>query len=265
MFEDACRRLVPVVTPIMSIWRTNDGELHHTIGVAMILNKDGFFVTAGHLLLNAFRLLEEISSPTSDVTHGAVRVGPVEVAGSGRDGTDLQLLSLEESAHVLPEVDLGIGRLTRYRPKKDQVFPRIREKQVELGELLCRMGYPLLHPDFGVFETTWSEDAGFQTTMQDASPPVFVNEALASRFVNLVDSKTGKVSGCWIETSSPGLEGQTGGPLADKNGLICGVQVKPAPYPLGFKAHEVLYVGRAVRADTVGNFLDAHKIDYLKG
>ena len=265
MFEDACRLLIPVVTPIMSIWRTRDGKLHQTIGVAMILNEDGWFVTAGHILLDAHRLLADISSPTSNITHGAVRVGPVEVAGGGRNSTMLEFLSVHTTAHVLPEIDLGIGRLENYKPKKGQTFPRLREKELEIGELLCRMGYPLLHKDFRVFKSTWSLDKGFETTMKDASPPVFVNEALVSRFVQLVNQKTGKVTGCWIETSSPGLKGQSGGPLADKNGVVCGIQVKTVSYSLGFKADEVLYVGRAVRVDTVSGFLDAHKVAYLTG
>ena len=265
MFQDACRRLVPVVTPIMSIWRTKDGTLNQTVGVVMILNESGWFVTAGHILLDACKLLEDIDSPTSDVTNGAVRVGPVEVADKRGSGTELKLLSLQETAHVLPEIDLGIGRLEGYKPKKGQQFPRFREKEVELGEFLCRIGYPLLHKDFRVFESKWFPDKGFQTTMQAAAPPVFVNEALVSRFVRLIDRNTGKASGCWIETSSPGLKGQSGGPLTDSVGLICGIQVKTAPYPLGFRDDEVLYVGRAVRVDTVRDFLDVHNVEYLTG
>ena len=47
--------------------------------------------------------------------------------------------------------------------------------------------------------------------------------------------------------------------------VVCGIQVKTVSYSLGFKADEVLYVGRAVRVDTVSGFLDAHKVAYLTG
>lgn len=47
---------------------------------------------------------------------------------------------------------------------------------------------------------------------------MFANEALVGRFVLLE-------SGKWIETSSPGLLGQSGGPLVGTDGLIRGMQV----------------------------------------
>ena len=76
----------------------------------MILNESGWFVTAGHILLDAFKLLEDIDSPISDVTNGAVRIGPVEVADKRGSGTELKLLPLQETAHV-PRQILVLFRL----------------------------------------------------------------------------------------------------------------------------------------------------------
>ena len=38
----------------------------------------------------------------------------------------------------------------------------------------------------------------------------------------------------FIETSSPGLRGQSGGPLFDVNGTVWGIQSSTMHYPLGF-------------------------------
>ena len=62
----------------------------------------------------------------------------------------------------------------------------------------------------------------------------------------------------WIETSSPDLKGQSGGPLFDENGLICGIQVNTYLYLLdfyGIGSNQSLNVGRAVRSDTIIAFL----------
>ncbi len=65
-----------------------------------------------------------------------------------------------------------------------------------------------------------------------------------------------------IETSSPGLKGQSGGPIFDKDGVIWGIQSTTHCLPLGFspavpdgkpheKEHQFLNVGRGVHADTI--------------
>ena len=103
------------------------------------------------------------------------------------------------------------------------VYPQFRVREVEQGELLCRLGYPFVDS----VGPTWSKNKGFAFT--NLFPvPQFVNEALVSRFVQLN-------AGVWIETNSPGLKGQSGGPLADSDSYICGVQVNTGHYSLGFK------------------------------
>lgn len=154
-------------------------------------------------------------------------------------------------ALVQKEVDLGVGKLEGYDPPDGHVIPRFRDHQVEQGELLCRIGFPFVD-DPG---TKWDKAKGF--TFTNLFPvPTFVNEALVSRFGQLD-------SALWIETSSPGLIGQSGGPLADTDGLICGIQVNTHHYPLGFKGNaqnQTMNVGRAVHVDTVKTFLNEHGI-----
>ena len=146
-------------------------------------------------------------------------------------------------------------KLEGYRPPDGYRFPRFRVREVEIGELLCRMGYPFVD---GVKPEWDKQNATF--TFQNLFPvPAFVNEALVSRYAQFDNGDR------WIETSSPGLKGQSGGPLADASGLICGIQVNTHHYPLGFSGrgrNQVLNVGRAVHSETVRRFLDEHKIKY---
>ena len=74
----------------------------------------------------------------------------------------------------------------------------------------------------------------------------------------------------YFETSSPGLRGQSGGPVFDVTGVVWGIQSETTHYPLGFSPknaegqaeHQFLNSGKAVDAETVCGFLDDNDISY---
>ena len=74
-----------------------------------------------------------------------------------------------------------------------------------------------------------------------------------------------------LETSTPGLRGQSGGPIFDTNGDIWAIQSRTQHYDLGFKPkamqsaqeeHQFLNVGLGVHVQTVLGFLDQLGIKY---
>ena len=154
-------------------------------------------------------------------------------------------------------LDLGIARIEGVKPPPECVFPKFRVREVEQGELLCRAGYPFLSEDYS---PQWNREDQFEFT--NLFPvPVFVNEALVSRFISDMEGRRR-----WIETSSPGLKGQSGGPLFDIHGNVCGMQVNTAHYPLGFKGkarNQVLNVGRAIHVSAIIEQLEKDNIPYL--
>ena len=121
---------------------------------------------------------------------------------------------------------------------------------MQAGELLCRTGYSLLEDKLAV---KW-DGTGFAA---NAAPPLFVNSGLVSRFINQGDLRI-------IELDSPGLRGQSGGPLFDEEGRICGMQFRTTHYPLGFNTNpqERYHVGQAIDVSTLRAFLDGNGIDY---
>ena len=50
----------------------------------------------------------------------------------------------------------------------------------------------------------------------------------------------------FIETSSPGLKGQSGGPIMDTDGVIWGIQSQTASYELGFPPKMTLQTGKEI-------------------
>ena len=218
------------------------------IGGGIIINDEGWFVTAGHMLKQIAVLDQQVTRlKPGDRKKGNRVTDYAAIMGVTRASLSKAL--------VHDELDIGVGKLKGYSTPSGYEFPRFRVHEVEQGELLCRIGYPFVD---GV-RPSWSKEKGFSFT--NLFPvPMFVNEALVSRFARL---NTGR----WIETSSPGLNGQSGGPLVDSDGYICGIQVNTCHYPLGFGGtgrNQVLNVGRAVHVESVRGFLDTHKIEYLK-
>ena len=252
MFEKSCKSLLSKVKPIVIAWRVQRGKVGCGIGAGMFINQEGWFVTAGHILDQIVKLYE---AKTLAQSKSKLR---------GNDVTDCLFMFDARSgegftAHVMRQIDIGIGKLDGVVPPRDHEFPKFRVQDVEQGELLCRAGYPFLED----YRPKWTAEAGFQ--FSDLFPvPMFVNEALVSRFLNVQTQDKDNV-GIWIETSSPGLKGQSGGPLADANGHICGIQVNTGHYPLGYEGqgrNQVLNVGRAVHSKTLRAAFDSYKISY---
>ena len=93
-----------------------------------------------------------------------------------------------------------------------------------------------------------------------------------------IADREGHVTG--IELSTPGLRGQSGGPLFAENGVIYGMQSSTHHLYLGFDIHEkrkiggreemvnnqpFLHVGQCVHLDVIKQFLDENHIRYYVG
>ncbi|MXX86480.1 MAG: trypsin-like peptidase domain-containing protein [Acidobacteria bacterium] len=245
MFQGAVRTVFPQVFPILIAKRFANGKATCQVGgAAMMVNSDGWFVTAGHILQEIHTLTAETQGERRP-DKGRARVTHFLPIFSSTRATLAEGLAQTGS-------DVGFGRLQNYPPP--QGYPRFRSRPIEVGEFLCRIGFPFTK----AIETTWTKEGGF--VLNNPFPvPGFVNEALVSRFRKLP-------TGLWMETSSPGLRGQSGGPLIDTAGFVCGIQSNTAHYPLGFEKagrNQVLNVGRAVHVETVTEFAKLHGIKYL--
>jgi len=77
----------------------------------------------------------------------------------------------------------------------------------------------------------------------------------------------------YIETSSPGLRGQSGGPIFDVHGTVWSIQSRTEHLPLGFSPtiekggktvveHQFLNVGLGVHPSTIYDFLKHSGIEF---
>ena len=172
-----------------------------------------------------------------------------------------------------PDYDLAIIKFKGYDNilyKGHAVFAD--KDYAEPGEMLCRLGYPF--PEF----KGYSYDETYQKIKFDPSrgtlnTPRFPLEGMVTR---MLASKENKIMG--YEISTPGLRGQSGGPLFNKEGIVMGMQHRTKHLYLGFDIIDeeatvnskikgihnqpFLHVGECIHAAVIKEFLDEHNIKY---
>ena len=138
------------------------------------------------------------------------------------------------------------------------------------GEFLCRLGFPF--PEFSNYifndatdDIEWSKEG-------IAASPRFPIEGMVTRFLG----DESKVYG--IELSTPGLKGQSGGPLFNKDGIVYGMQFSTKHLHLGFDIvdkeiisgnqakkvsdYSFLHLGQCIHVEIIKEFLREKNVKY---
>jgi hypothetical protein len=171
-----------------------------------------------------------------------------------------------------PVLDLAILKFNGFTKKLysgHAIFVR-NSNFIKQGKYLCRYGYPF--PEFDNFKYDPTSDDIEYTTSGNANTPSFPIDGIITRHLGDVKQVIG------IEMSTPGLKGQSGGPLFDEKGYVYGMQFATNHLHLGFdmKNKEIisegkktkvnnqpfLHVGHCVHVDRIKEFLSEHKINF---
>lgn len=145
--------------------------------------------------------------------------------------------------------------------------------KIKQGKSLCRLGYPF--PEFSNFAYDKENDDIKWTAEGKQITPTFPIDGIVTRGISGIDG-----SRIGIELSTPGLRGQSGGPLFDENGIIYGMQSMTHHLHLGFDIvekeifvnrkikkvsnHPFLHLGNCVHVDIIKNFLKEKDIKYYE-
>lgn len=178
------------------------------------------------------------------------------------------------SWHLHPKYDLAIVKFDNYRALryKDYAIFQKDATQIKQGEFLCRLGFPF--PEFNNFQYNEATDDIEWTNTGVKNSPRFPIEGMVTRFL----AEDGKFYG--IEMSTPGLKGQSGGPLFNKNGTVYGMQFSTKHLHLGFDLvdkeillnnkvekisdYSFIHLGQCIHAETIKDFLREHKVKYYE-
>ena len=293
MFFRAFRLASAFTRPVVISSRTARGDCRGVVAAFTVVNRDGWVLTAAHILGLLRRLEEEADryrayrSALRDMEHARTshdsarkrklrhleRPAPDSARGCsawwGADGVALKDVCL------LPESDLALGRLEPFDPASVARYPAFKAPGADYGpgRSLCRLGF-----SFHEIVPTWDEEHGAFILPAGALPiPFFPIEGMLTRFLLSpppgVPADGGARPGKYIETSSPGLQGQSGGPVFDSDGAVWAIQSHTRHLPLGFRprapgepkgqiAHQFLNVGVGVHAEAILTLLDEVGVVY---
>jgi hypothetical protein len=174
--------------------------------------------------------------------------------------------------HMHPFADLAIIRFKGFSQIYYQSFAKFiaDDTLTRPGRMLCRLGFPF--PEFNNFSYNYQKDDIEWTREGNPRSPSFPIEGIITRLI----AQQGIIAG--IEMSSPGLRGQSGGPLFDADGLVYGMQSSTRHLHLGFdlENHEIpagagtkkvtnmpfLHVGQCVHVSIIKSFLKEFNVTY---
>jgi len=138
---------------------------------------------------------------------------------------------------------------------------------------LCRLGFPF--PEFSNFKYNENKDDIEWTVEGKANTPRFPIEGMITRKLLGADGST-----IGIEISTPGLKGQSGGPLFDYEGIVYGMQSSTHHLHLGFDMknikvkegsktnkvsdHPFLHLGNCIHVDVIKGFLKENNIKFYE-
>lgn len=291
MFTKAYAIASSCTLPVVISSRLSNNDCHSVIGACVVVNRNGWILTVAHLMKEIQRQqsnvlqhrthnndLQELEQDiVSDRLYRKDRVRTLHTPSKrsvknhsvwwGRDGAQLCDMTM------MPSADLALGRLEPFDPNSVAHYPIFKNptRGYTPGHSLCRLGFP-----FHEIKPTFDEEKNAFVLPPGSVPlPLFPLEGIFTRVVLAPAPQEDDKPCKFIETSSPGLAGQSGGPIVDTNGVVWALQSHTRHYSLGFnpsaptqhknaeqKEHQFLNVGLGVHAELILHFLKHQGIEH---
>lgn len=274
MFVDAFEKASKFTRPLIVSTRTYDGVVTSEVGSFIVINRDGWCITAAHVfdknlkfeedherlvkLQEAENRGEKVEYPPDLIVNFSIWVNWDQVRITDRI--------------VYRDLDLAVFKLNNYDPNMISEYPKFKDPYaIKPGLSLCRIGFPF-HDVVTDYDTN---DNTFRIRNGVLPIPFFPNDGIFTRNISIGDSNDG-IRRLFLETSTPGLRGQSGGPIFDKYGYLCGMQVHTNHMPLGFAVkmtddkgnvsieNQVMNLGIGVHILTISQIMDRHGIKYAR-
>ena len=253
------------------------------IGAYVVVNEEGWIITANHII-EFYGKMDEESKETKKLLEDRIQIENAQ--GLSRSEKRRRLKSVKRARHDATEncsawwgmdglelelaignraVDFALGRLKNFDPKWIKEYPTFKDptQNFEPGTSLCKLGYP-----FHQIEPNWNaEHARFELPAGAVPLPFFPIDGIFTRTEEIIVVSEGKEpERFWrVETSSPGLKGQSGGPTYDVNGVVWAMQCQTKHRPLGFDPvaqHQFLNVGLGVHPKTMFEMFNKHGVKF---
>ena len=292
MFKSAIVESLRWTSPIFTIVRyIDDTDVVPGAATLMVVNADGWVLTCKHVL-NELLAAEQVAVRRAAFLADKSALGPNASKHSlkklkAKHGYDaepvyelLHQLSVVDTFsgytyHAHPDLDLALIKITGFTQLRVSSFPTFSAapSPPAHGEFLCRVGFPF--PEFTHFHFDAATDSIGWNAGASSTTPYFPLEGMVTRHLR---GAAGDIFG--FEMSTPGLRGQSGGPVVDAGGVVHGMQFETAHLDLNFDVKTAvrrgpskpkvtstpfLHVGRAISAHAICAFMTANGVTFQSG
>lgn len=288
MFAIACSLARRFTRPVIVSTRTYNGHVSSGCGAFIVVNHQGWIVTVAHL----WQAHHAAQAHQIEIKNFKAQLAAVDAdAALTQPEKDARTAVMHANQHwitnasfwwswdnvnlvdvrPLPEADLILARLEPFDPTWISNYPVFKNpsQNFDQGTSLCRIGFP-----FHTINTKYEAKANkFEIDPASLPPPFFPIEGVFTRNIIGEKTKDGKYQVKMIETSSPGLKGQSGGPIFDCHGAIWGIQSRTKNLPLGFspkvkrgdvtiEENQFLNVGEGIHVELVLAFFRDNDVSF---
>lgn len=247
MFAAAYAIATRFTRPLVVSQRFYDGRVVTVLATFVVVNGEGWVATAAHVFGIAS---QAVTDRAAIATHQAKVQRLREQPGSGSKGRRLARLEGEadkkwmtnhsywwsvdglaiREVHVLPAADLALVRLDPPITLEAGHYPVFKNPTVNFDHAtsLCRLGFP-----FSSVEATF-DDTRDAFRFERSEFTFFPLDGIFTRTVATDAKDPAGNPILYVETSSPGLRGQSGGPIFDIHGRVWAIQSRTQHLALGF-------------------------------
>lgn len=282
MFVRACETMKKYTHPlVMSVVRM-DGRVTSSVGAYFFINREGWAITAAHVL-DPIRQHSEDQHKIRDLHHYNANHPDDQKTP---DPNWIKIQSVWWGAHsirfetvkIIGELDIALVKLVNIPENFVTEYPVFKDpNKVQQGLNVCRGGYPFYNVNCTFDE---SKNEMKLVNVGPGTIPFFPNDGMVSARIirgHINPDGTPKtetecgIPPMFIQTSTPGLRGQSGAPVVDTNGYIVGMQSQTQHLDLGFgdmsvngkyMPEQFLNVGLVVDVTTIIKLLNKEGIKY---
>ena len=287
MFNKAYNIASKFTLPLVVTMRFHDKTVDSGLGSFIVLNNEGWLLSVAHNF-DAFiansqyqkeyplysKKVDSINS-LKNISHKKRRLLLKKIKPKQKWVTNFSILLSGNAVNITQyflyhEHDLAIFKVDPAAVAGITVFPKIKDyNNISPGTSLCKLGFP-----FVPVNATFNEQTNSFALPPNLLPvPLFPIEGIYTRNILAGKTKDGTMDILYLETSSPGLKGQSGGPIFDTDGNIYAIQSKNTTIQLGFKGvievnkkkveeNQFINFGIGVHPKTIHDLLTKHNINF---
>lgn len=258
MFSTALEKATKFTLPVMLTQRFRNGRISSSLGTCVVVNDEGWVLTAAHVVMEMLKVQNSMVEMAQYEAAKAAIMAQQDVKDKEKRRRVQRLQASDDwitnqavafgfnwsmDRHFIDGLaDIALVHVNGFDAQSVKEYPSFKNPTSEfrVGTSLCRLGYP-----FHSIKADFDQTTGLFSLDPSTFPmPQFPNDGILTRFA-IKNAAAGGRQAKFIETSTAGLRGQSGGPIFDKDGVIWAIQSQTISLPLGF-APSVKLGGRDV-------------------